>query len=261
MLQHVWAGAYYRHVTQQYVDELRKFVDAAFTQKVAEAGFTRIVQSGLQGVALRVYFHGAELVAPEFPSVFSATLLFEEDGARRGDFDGQPDDDIDNGEECAKKQERESDVEHTLPESILGETERFLTDTEYGYVAQEFEIHAALEIAAHVGDAEKAYQVIFAIIDDGENLFAASRGQAAIYLFDSSLFQAVYNLTWTSQIVYLFGKALAGLVVEVADDTKSGSDVVCHLMVEFDDVTVTAHENDAAGVSSMLAVAFQEPAE
>ena len=82
MFQHVRAGAHYRHVAQQYVDELRQFIDAAFTQEVAESGFTRIVQGGLQGVALCVYFHGAELVAPELASVFSASLLLEEDGAR-----------------------------------------------------------------------------------------------------------------------------------------------------------------------------------
>lgn len=90
MFQHVGAGAYYRHVAHQHVDELREFVDAAFTQEVAEARFAGIVQGGLQGVALRVHLHGAELVAPEFPSVFSTALLLEEDGTRRGDFDGQP---------------------------------------------------------------------------------------------------------------------------------------------------------------------------
>lgn len=255
------AGAYYRHVAHQYVDELREFIDAAFTQEVAEARFAGIVQGGLQGVALRVHLHGAELVAPEFPSVFSTALLLEEDGTRRGDFDGQPDNDIDNGEEGAKKQERESDVEHTLPESVFGKTERLLADAEYGHVAQELEVHAPLQIAAHVGDTEKAYQVIFAIVDDGENLFAAGRRQATINLLDSSLLQAVHNLTGFSQIVHLFGEAAAGLVVKVADDTESGSDVVRHLMVEFDYIAIASHQNDAAGVASMLTIGLQDLAE
>jgi hypothetical protein len=257
----VGAGAYYRHVAHQYVDELREFVDAAFTQEVAEARFAGIVQGGLQGVALRVHLHGAELVAPEFPSVFSTALLLEEDGTRRGDFDGQPDNDIDNGEEGAKKQERESDVEHTLPESVFGKTERLLADAKYGHVAQELEVHAPLQIAAHVGDTEKAYQVIFAIVDDGENLFAAGRRQATINLLDSSLLQAVHNLTGFSQIVHLFGEAAAGLVVKVADDTESGSDVVRHLMVEFDYIAIASHQNDAAGVASMLTIGLQDLAE
>lgn len=59
-------------------------------RKLPKLRFAGIVQGGLQGVALRVHLHGAELVAPEFPSVFSTALLLEEDGTRRGDFDGQP---------------------------------------------------------------------------------------------------------------------------------------------------------------------------
>ena len=102
--------------------------------------------------------------------------------------------------------------------------------------------------------------MILTIIDDGEYLLAAGGWQAAIYLFDSSPFQIIHNLAGLSQIFHFFEKAAAGLVVEVSDDTKSGSDIVRHLMIQFDDIAVAAHENDAAGVSSMLAVAFQESA-
>lgn len=175
-------------------------------------------------------------------------------------FDGQPDNDIDNGEEGAKKQERESDVEHTLPESVFGKTERLLADAEYGTLPRSSKYMRASD-SAHVGDTEKAYQVIFAIVDDGENLFAAGRRQATINLLDSSLLQAVHNLTGFSQIVHLFGEAAAGLVVKVADDTESGSDVVRHLMVEFDYIAIASHQNDAAGVASMLTIGLQDLAE
>lgn len=103
--------------------------------------------------------------------------------------------------------------------------------------------------------------MIFAIVDDGENLFAAGRRQATINLLDSSLLQAVHNLTGFSQIVHLFGEAAAWLVVKVADDTESGSDVVRHLVVEFDYIAIASHQNDAAGVASMLTIGLQDLAE
>ena len=90
------------------------------------------------------------------------------------------------GKRVQRNKSEKAMSKHTLPESVFGKTERLLADAEYGHVAQELEVHAPLQIAAHVGDTEKAYQVIFAIVDDGENLFAAGRRQATINLLDSS---------------------------------------------------------------------------
>ena len=104
------------------------------------------------------------------------------------------------------------------------------------------------QIAKRRWDTEKAYQVIFAIVDDGENLFAAGRRQATINLLDSLPpgGPQSYRVFPDSSP---FREAAAGLVVKVADDTESGSDVVRHLMAEFDYIAIASHQNDAARVA------------
>ena len=82
MFQHMGSGTYNGHLSFEYINELRQFVQIAFTQEVAELGLAGIILGSLQLIGQCVHFHGTELIAfKDFP-VFPVSLLFEEYGTR-----------------------------------------------------------------------------------------------------------------------------------------------------------------------------------
>ena len=47
VFQHVRAWSHNGHISQQYIDELRKFVNIGPAHEIAEFGFSRIIEGGL----------------------------------------------------------------------------------------------------------------------------------------------------------------------------------------------------------------------
>lgn len=183
MSQHVWARPYHGHLPQKYVDELGKFVDAGPAHEIAYRCLADIVLGGLRAVAIGIAAHGAELVAREFFSMLPAPPLLEKDGAGGGAFDGGTYNKVYKGEEGAEEQAGENKVEGSFQQAVLYLRQGFFADAEHGYAAEHLEMHAAVQVVVHVGHAEEMYQVVFAIVDDGDDFMAVHGGKAAIDLF------------------------------------------------------------------------------
>ena len=170
------------HLSQQYIDELGKFVDTGPPDEISDFCFARVIGCGLLLVTVYVDTHRAEFVTPEFFSVFSASLLLEEDGAGRGQFDGCAYYDIDQRKHDAKKTEGEEKVEGSFQQAVFHLYQGLLTDSEYGDIAEHLEVHAAMQVVADIRYTVETDQVVFAIVDDGNYLVLACRRQAAIYM-------------------------------------------------------------------------------
>src|SRR5262245_46665645 len=77
----MWARSDERHLTAQYVDELRQFIDARLAQEAADAGSPRIVlRSLLNVVTVFRNRHGAELEYDDLAFIAAMPTLPEEHG-------------------------------------------------------------------------------------------------------------------------------------------------------------------------------------
>ena len=138
MLQHVGSRTHHRHVSDEHIDELRKFVDVRPSHEFAHPGLPRVVARGLQFVAVGVHTHGAELQTVEHLAVQAAPLLPEEDGARTGELDERSEHQQHNGEDEDNNPQREEDVESTLQPTVADERQGLVVEREHGKSCQDF---------------------------------------------------------------------------------------------------------------------------
>jgi hypothetical protein len=78
MFQHVRTRAYHAHVTQQHINELRRFVQTCLAHNLSPSGDSTVALGGLQYIRMLVLPHRPELVTLESPSVQSRPFLHEE---------------------------------------------------------------------------------------------------------------------------------------------------------------------------------------
>ena len=90
MFQHMGARTNNRHITHQYINKLRQFINTRFTNKLTYTCFTRIICCSLKNITLCIYSHRTKFVTPKFTTVFTTTFLFKKNGPRRADFNSNP---------------------------------------------------------------------------------------------------------------------------------------------------------------------------
>lgn len=261
VLQHVGTRTDDGHVAPENVDELGQLINTGLTDELAYPRLTGIVERSLQTVGIGVDTHGAELVTPEFTSVNSCAFLLEENGTGRGQLDGNAYDDIDNREERAKEKSGEQNVEGTFDQTVLDVGQRFATDGEYRSVADELHVHAALEVVADAGDAEKMDEMVLAIVDDGQNLLSVGGREAAEHHFDSVLTDPGNDVVDIAEVGNGIGVDQGGGRSKIALDAETIGRVDGDFTVEFVHVLIRTYQNDGAGVTSVAAVPLEHLAE
>ena len=90
MLQHVRTRTHQRHVTQENIDQLWQFIDVRLSHEITEFRLSRVILRSLHLVGILVHLHASELIAPEFLTIDTVALLFEEDRSRRSNLDDSP---------------------------------------------------------------------------------------------------------------------------------------------------------------------------
>lgn len=81
MEQHVWARAYYAHIAEYNIEELRCFVDVRKAEKFTNLGDAVIVNRYLLDVCLIINKHGSEFKAIKFNPHIACAFLHKEDRA------------------------------------------------------------------------------------------------------------------------------------------------------------------------------------
>ena len=258
VLQHVGARTHDGHVAPEDVDELGQLVDAGLADELAHTRLARVVERGLQAVAVRIDPHGAELVAPEVVAVEPRAPLPEEDGAGRRELDGDADNDVDEGEQRAEEQARENDVEQTLGEAVLHPVERLVADGEDGRVAHQQHVHAAFQVIADAGDAVEMDEMVFTIVDDGQDVVRMGGREAAEDHLDTVGLHPGNDVVQTAQVGDGVGVGTGRLHGEIALDTETVGRVDGNLVVEVEDVFVAAQQHHGARVASLAAVPLEQ---
>ena len=257
VLQHVGTRTDDGHVAAEDVDELGQLVDAGLADELAYPRLAGIMERGLQAVGIGIDPHGTELVAPELTAVEPRTLLPEEDRTGRRELDGGAYDEVDEREDGAQEKPREQKVEATLDEAIEGIGQGFVADGQDRNIAQQLEIHAALEVVAYAGNAVKMHEMVFAIVDDGQNLLSVGRGQAAEHHFGRVFLKPGQNGVYGTQKWYFFRIDTGRGRSEISQNAETIGGIAGNGLVEILHVFVGADENDAAGVAATAAVALQ----
>lgn len=78
---HMGAGADYRHIAQQHIDKLWKFIYRRSSEKITKLGFSRVVNRCLKSVCIIIDFHGAKLIYPKILSIIAGSQLSKIDRA------------------------------------------------------------------------------------------------------------------------------------------------------------------------------------
>jgi hypothetical protein len=139
----VGAGADDAHAALEDVDELRQFVQGGLAQEGADGGEAAVALPGLGDVvAVLAHGHGAELVDDDFLALQTVAALAEDDGAARGELDGQGDAQHDRGDE-GEDEQRQDDVRHPLVEGV---------DAEEGGFHHGDDRHAAHQVDARLDE-------------------------------------------------------------------------------------------------------------
>jgi hypothetical protein len=81
MPKHMRSWPHYRHIADEHIEKLRKFVKIALAQKPAKLGMPRVVQGNLLGIGFLVHAQGPELITPEGFVISSRPHLHKKHGA------------------------------------------------------------------------------------------------------------------------------------------------------------------------------------
>ena len=262
MLQHVRTGTYDAHVAQQHIDELRHLVQVGLPHDVAPLGLAGVVLGSLQGVGLGIHLHAPELDDVEFLVVQPVPLLAEEEGTRHGQLGQDGDHQQDEGKEGAEEEKGEHDVEGTFHHLVGRFAQRVTAQTEVGDIAQHVQVHPVLQVVMQVGHTVEVYQVVFAIVDDGDNVVPVDRRKSAEQvLYLRMVLQIGGYLLGFAQVRTFFRKTGIGLEIEVAVYPVTRKGVVHHLVVQFEVAGRSADQYDVAQVASLAAVYLHQGTE
>ena len=251
VLEHVGAGSHDAHLPEQHVDELRELVDAGLAQYLAPLGHAGVVPRGLQAVGLGVDLHAAELQAGELPAVDAGALLAEKDGPGHGEFGDYRHHDEHGDKQCAEEEQRERYVERPLDGAVARPAERLLVEAQAGHAAHHAEVHSMIEVVAHIRHAVKPYQMIFAVMDDGQNLVFLFRGKATIQVADvvAMFLQIGNHLRRRAQVRALFREFTVRLIVKIAANPIPDGWISRQFMIQFNVVFRTSHKHYSIAVS------------
>lgn len=262
MLQHVRTGTDDAHVAQQYVDELRHFVQVCLAHDVAPFGLARVVLGGLQGIRFGIHLHAAELDDVEFLVVQSVTLLPEEEGAGHGQLGQDGDHQQDEGKEGAEEEKGEYDVEGTFHHLVGRFAQRVTAQTEVGDIAQHVQVHPVLQVVMQVGHTVEVYQVVLAVVDDGDDVVPVDRRKSAEQVMHLwVLLQVSRNLVGSTQVRTFLGETVARGKIEVAVYPVAGKGVVHHLVIQFQVAGRSADQHDVAQVAAFAPVHLDQGTE
>ena len=202
---------------------------------------------------------GSSLVACR---VSASAFTFMLRKTRHGQLGQDGDHQQDEGKEGAEEEKGEHDVEGTFHHLVGRFAQRVTAQTEVGDIAQHVQVHPVLQVVMQVGHTVEVYQVVFAIVDDGDNVVPVDRRKSAEQvLYLRMVLQVGGYLLGFAQVRTFFRKTGIGLEIEVAVYPVTRKGVVHHFVVQFEVAGCSADQYDVAQVASLAAVYLHQGTE